>query len=488
MESQNDIIQKFIEQNVSKIQFSDGKFYSTYIPQTNPISSLSSFAKNRGNKNSKELIEDLFYILSNKTLPIEKRKIAQEIVNQIQEVFQSEYIQSIKNQKKAEEKEIEKENSKRVRWEIKEEDKKHTEELAIREESKENKEQRDKKDAFKKRLVNVGIMGKNHIDTIIEALLQDNEILETFIDTKAAENLRKSANYGNIRKEIQNPKIQNIVERFKWKIKDETAEIPNIEKIKIKQKTSEPEIDVEYNNGNIITTIDEKTYETCKYNEKKAKFLLKEEKFEIRSWLLWRIIEYIQMDIIKEKVHPYIASDLDFSIRKTDIVDDTMTGIDFILTFEKREKNEKGKEIKTTRQCYIDWTTALNDETLFKKSEEAKKAKIPYNYTIERARELSKTKKKNRNLIFPEAEKYVEKSEEYTTPYIISKALEYIEKWESYDWFIKEFFNIDKNKITDQLIDFQAHLPANQKYRSGDIALQAKRIDIKKIEEVSIEV
>lgn len=224
-----------------------------------------------------------------------------------------------------------------------------------------------------------------------------------------------------------------------------------------------PEIDVEYDNGKLTTTIDAKTYDICKYNQTKAKSLLTEEKFEIRSRLLGRVIEYIQMDILKEKLRPHMLPG--FTIRKTDIIDDTMTGIDFVLVFrvideEKQKEMEKEKNIEKDKskgkkekekeeyyiekQCFIDTTTALNDETLFKKAEEAKKGKTPYNYFIERTKEKGRTEKEDQISTFPVAEKFVEESEKYTTPYLITKALECIEQGTSYTPYIQEFFSTQK--------------------------------------------
>jgi hypothetical protein len=114
MESQNSIIQNFIEQNSSKIQFSDGKFYSTYIPHTNPIESLSSFAKSRGIKDAKNLKEDLINILDSKHVSPKVKDIAKTIEQQIAQRFQTQEMQLIKAQKQAEEEKTRKENREKV--------------------------------------------------------------------------------------------------------------------------------------------------------------------------------------------------------------------------------------------------------------------------------------------------------------------------------------------------------------------------------------
>jgi hypothetical protein len=181
------------------------------------------------------------------------------------------------------------------------------------------------------------------------------------------------------------------------------------------------------------------------------------------------------MDILKEKLHPYINGY--FKLLKTDIVDDTMTGTDFVLLFR-----EDGEE----KQCFIDATTALNDETLFKKTEEAKIGKTPYNYIIERTNEAAKNNKTKEETEFPKAEKFVEQSEQYTTPFLISKILKYIEKGESYKTYIEDFFDMKRAELSAEKVEFRSHLPAKEKYRSQNIINQAKEIDIDQIKELSI--
>lgn len=102
----------------------------------------------------------------------------------------------IQEQKKAEQKKIQKENSEKTKIENEKKTKMKESEIAARKEKKENKENREKSNSFKKRLLSMGLMEERHIDTIIEALLQDNEILESFIDKASAKELRKKAHYG----------------------------------------------------------------------------------------------------------------------------------------------------------------------------------------------------------------------------------------------------------------------------------------------------
>lgn len=477
-----EIVEQFIQRNKFAIDFSIEKFYKSYMPHSNPLLSLSSFAKNRGIIDADKLAKELFDVLWNRTAKIEKRKEVKEIIEQILKVFEQEQIDQKREKKKKEEADKLYNKNEEIRKESKKKGEQHQEEVNARHEKKEEKEKREEQNTFKKRLINMG-MTEKEIDTMIEALLQDNEILETFIDTASANKLRKDATYGGTEKDINNPKIQNIVKRFKWKIENETAEIPDLNEILQKPKTPQGEIDITYNNGKIETTIDKKTYEICKNNKSRAINLI-EEKFEIRSWLLGRIIEYVQMDILKEKIRPYMT--WPYSIRKTDIIDDTMTGIDYILTFSKTTKNTEGKEITSVQQCYIDATTALHDDTLFKKSKDAKNAKVPYNYIIERAKELCGRDKEDQHLNFPEWGKFIDEWEQYTTPYLISKAIEYIEKWESYKWFLKDFLNMSDNEKTLIATDFSQHLRGQRRNELKYIMKQAKSIDIEKIEELSM--
>lgn len=94
------------------------------------------------------------------------------------------------------------------------------------------------------------------------------------------------------------------MKRFKKKMEKETVSIPNLETIRTKPSTNKNrEIEIEYKNNDKIVILDEKTYDICKYNQEETKRLLTEETFEIRKRLLGRMVEYIQMDILKEKLH-----------------------------------------------------------------------------------------------------------------------------------------------------------------------------------------
>ncbi|MEI7558721.1 MAG: hypothetical protein WCJ45_08300 [bacterium] len=137
-----------------------------------------------------------------------------EIIEQILKVFEQEQIDQKREKKKKEEADKLYNKNEEIRKESKKKGEQHQEEVNARHEKKEEKEKREEQNTFKKRLINMG-MTEKEIDTMIEALLQDNEILETFIDTASANKLRKDATYGGTEKDINNPKIQNIVKRFK---------------------------------------------------------------------------------------------------------------------------------------------------------------------------------------------------------------------------------------------------------------------------------
>jgi hypothetical protein len=78
-------------------------------------------------------------------------------------------MQLIKAQKQAEEEKTRKENREKVQWEINKQKKEKIEELAIREETRKNKEQRDeKKPAIRDRMVNIWLETDKHLHGIID--------------------------------------------------------------------------------------------------------------------------------------------------------------------------------------------------------------------------------------------------------------------------------------------------------------------------------
>jgi hypothetical protein len=81
------------------------------------------------------------------------------------------------------------------------------------------------------------------------------------------------------------------------------------------------------------------------------------------------------MEILKERLRPYFD---EFELTKTNVVDDTKTQIDFILFYKEKE---------VFYHCYIDATTALDENVIQSKNIKAEKETIPYDFFIERTLE-----------------------------------------------------------------------------------------------------
>ena len=58
-----EIVEQFIQRNKFAIDFSIEKFYKSFMPHSNPLLSLSSFAKNRGIIDADKLAKELFDVL-----------------------------------------------------------------------------------------------------------------------------------------------------------------------------------------------------------------------------------------------------------------------------------------------------------------------------------------------------------------------------------------------------------------------------------------
>lgn len=469
MASHEEILKKFIEQNEAKIDFydKDKKYASNYAPHLNPVTHLSSFAKRRESKNGWELARSIVEALSIKTPSKQKHEAAKNIVQQLlslseeeKKAIQSE--QKIKEQKEKDE-EIRKEKEIKTKETTREKAKEITKKPEIKKETTEILFAND----HKSNLVISWLETEKHMNLVTDALLQDDEIMTALLWPEILNHIKEFSIDQKTYTEQEKRAMTNIQQRCRKKINEETqTNIMDQEEIIWNIELKKNELMIDYDEGETKITVQAQTRSEIKnQNEKIARDVIKN--FWLRSRVFDRIIEYIEMDIIKAKVHPYFK---EYILKKTNATDDTYAGVDFMLLFT--DKNNE------TKIAFIDALISNQEKKIEAKQEAAKKETIPYNAYITYLETKTKKQKENQRDIMKPVKKYAEILEPNITYFIISNSLQKIEQGKEYHQIIKKIFQKDlrseeysklknfcqtKNNINiKKAIDIGKYISANQ--------------------------
>jgi len=260
----------------------------------------------------------------------------------------------------------------------------------------------------------------------IETYYDEQEILKLFRENK--EEIQKLKQRFYLPED--NKSIQYIQEYFKKNMKD-TISSPDIEKIIINNTIKWSALKKKWNNIYVNTN---------EYREIKNRIQWFEKKFikgengntrDPKEYLFDRLVEYIGKDILEYKIeqnkgkHTWLPFE-NFKIYKTDTLDDTFGGADYMVIYKYKNEGRtrifpidlfiSDKEEKETDTIYEKWS-------LKEKIEKGKEPKIPYSTYIKLFMESDQ-----KNYEMKTTTRYIEQQPTALTYSIIKEVLENNEK------------------------------------------------------------
>ncbi len=356
-----------------------------------------------------------------------------------------------------------------------------------KEQRKENRETREKDNTMKWRMINMWLEKEQHLDQIVDALLLSEWILERNIEKEKLDKIRKNANYDTLKSiSLKNRnKLDNIVKRFNDKLENNT--VPTINYV-VDNNLWKNMIEANWKKG--IVKVNNEYNKICEDNKNNVEKILWDEVFEIRSWIFDRVVEYIHMDIILEKMR-YAFKNFEIkqwkktiqhtpklAIIKTDVIDDTVSGVDYVLVYETLNNKQELEE----KACFIDATNAIGERNLRSKIEKSKESRIPHNFFIYNTLLESEKSWSNMTTKAEYVNPVIEQWNE-CVPFLISKSLEKIENGEDYKMFIKDFLDPGKD-IYDSSKEW---LLTFLKWQNKNNRWEERIDDLKKVDEKYID-